>query len=73
MSQRNRGPRDRQRNTGHDTGEESLIWNEVQPKLNRINELEAKSKEVSRQIIEMEQNFKTKEANEAISEQLEIT
>lgn len=72
MSQRNRNPRDRARNTGHDNGEETALWNDIQDKVNKLAGLEAKSKEVSLQIFEMEDMFKTREKNEGISELLEI-
>jgi hypothetical protein len=68
MSQRNRNPRDRARNTGHDNGEETALWNDIQDKVNKLAALEAKSKEVSLQIFDMEQMFKTRENNEGISE-----
>lgn len=68
MSQRNRNPRDRARNTGHDNGEETALWNDIQDKVNKLAAFEIKSKEVSLQIFEMENMFKTREKNDGISD-----
>ena len=72
MSQRNRQPRDRARNTGHDNGEETALWNDIQDKVNTLAKLEAKSKEISQQIFDMEDMFKTREKSEGISKELAI-
>jgi hypothetical protein len=72
MSQRNRQPRDRARNTGHDNGEETALWNDIQDKVNTLAKLEAKSKEISQQIFDMEDMFKAREKSEGISKELAI-
>ena len=64
MSQRNRQPRDRARNAGHDNGEEHSLWNDIQDKVNTLAKIEAKSKEYNQQIFDMEDMFKTREKNE---------
>ena len=67
MSQRARNPRDRARNTAHENGEETALWNEIQEKVSKLAALEAKSKEISQKIFDTEDMFKTREKSEGIS------
>lgn len=67
MSQRNRNPRDRVRNAGHDNEAETALWIEIQGQVSKLGALEAKSKEINQQIFEMEHMFTTREKNESIS------
>jgi hypothetical protein len=67
MSQRNRPPRDRARNTGHGTGEELSLWNEIRASLAQLEELRLQVKERDQKLFDTEAMFKARLDREGTS------